>query len=171
MLKGLTFTFVPTICTSNQIIDLVIVTHFHLDHIGALTMLTEVYDYRGPIYMTHPTKAMAALALKDFGKMLTEKIPEKIRVAAFTDAMVDRCIARVTAIDLHETGLEETRLRLGISSTCPDECLHTRTRAHPSAGGVRAANHPVLRRARPRRCHVRGPGHDRGRLCSVHRRL
>ena len=70
-------------------------------------MLTEVHGYRGPIYMTHPTKAMAILALKDFSKLLSEKIPEKIRLAAFTDAMVDRCVARVTGISLHENGRQK----------------------------------------------------------------
>ena len=42
-----------------EALDLVIVTHFHLDHIGALPILTELKGYHGPLYMTHPTKAIA----------------------------------------------------------------------------------------------------------------
>ncbi|CAI7929167.1 unnamed protein product, partial [Closterium sp. NIES-54] len=34
------------------IIDCVIVTHFHLDHCGALPYFTQVCGYQGPVYMT-----------------------------------------------------------------------------------------------------------------------
>ena len=53
----------------NDIIDLVIITHFHLDHCGALPLLTETYGYNGPILMTHPTQAISPLLLKDYSKI------------------------------------------------------------------------------------------------------
>lgn len=46
-------------------IDAVLITHFHLDHIGALPHLTEVLGYDGPIYMTEATLALSRLLLHD----------------------------------------------------------------------------------------------------------
>ena len=42
-------------------IDCVVITHFHLDHCGGLPHLTEELGYRGPIYMSAPTAAIASL--------------------------------------------------------------------------------------------------------------
>lgn len=44
-------------------LDCVIISHFHLDHCGALPFMTEMVGYSGPIYMTHPTKAIAPILL------------------------------------------------------------------------------------------------------------
>lgn len=46
-------------------IDLVLISHFHNDHCGALPYFTEQYGYDGPIIMTHPTKAIIPLMLED----------------------------------------------------------------------------------------------------------
>jgi len=54
-------------------IDAVVITHFHLDHIGALPLLTEVLGYRGPVIMTVPTKAIAPLMLSDYHKVLSQR--------------------------------------------------------------------------------------------------
>lgn len=47
----------------SDFIDCVIISHFHLDHCGALPFMTEMVGYNGPIYMTHPTKAIAPILL------------------------------------------------------------------------------------------------------------
>jgi len=46
-------------------IDLVLISHFHNDHCGALPYFTEQFGYDGPIIMTHPTKAIIPLMLED----------------------------------------------------------------------------------------------------------
>ena len=46
-------------------IDAVVITHAHLDHIGMLPLLFK-YGYRGPVYMTEPTRDIAILVLQDF---------------------------------------------------------------------------------------------------------
>jgi integrator complex subunit 11 len=43
----------------------VLVTHFHLDHCGALPVFTEMCGYRGPVLMTYPTRALLPLMLED----------------------------------------------------------------------------------------------------------
>lgn len=47
----------------DSFLDCVIITHFHLDHCGALPYMTEMVKYSGPIYMTHPTKAICPILL------------------------------------------------------------------------------------------------------------
>ena len=43
-------------------------SHFHLDHCGALPYFSEMCGYEGPIYMTHPTKAICPILLVSLGK-------------------------------------------------------------------------------------------------------
>ena len=56
----------------NDVVDLVIITHFHLDHCGALPYLTEQFKYKGPILATTPTKAMVPYMLEDFRKVSSD---------------------------------------------------------------------------------------------------
>lgn len=46
-------------------IDLILVTHFHIDHCAALPYFTERTNFTGKIYMTHATKAVMKLLLSD----------------------------------------------------------------------------------------------------------
>ncbi len=46
-------------------LDAVVISHAHMDHVGLAPMLYK-YGYRGPIYMTPPTRDIAALMLQDF---------------------------------------------------------------------------------------------------------
>ncbi len=46
-------------------IDMVLITHFHLDHCAALPYFTEHTNFKGKIYMTHATKAVMRLLLAD----------------------------------------------------------------------------------------------------------
>jgi integrator complex subunit 11 len=59
--------------TINQTVHLVLLTHFHLDHCGALPYLTEYHGYNGPIYASTPTKALLPLMLEDYRKVITEQ--------------------------------------------------------------------------------------------------
>ena len=52
-----------------NVIDCVLITHFHLDHCGALPYFTEAVGYSGPIIATPPTKAIIPLMLEDFRKV------------------------------------------------------------------------------------------------------
>lgn len=46
-------------------IDVVLVTHFHIDHCAALPYFTEKTNFNGRIFMTHATKAVMKLLLSD----------------------------------------------------------------------------------------------------------
>ena len=83
-----------------DIIDLVIVSHFHLDHCGALPYFTEAVGYSGPIVATPPTKAIIPLMLEDFRKI---SVAQKGGVDAFSAEMIKNCIDKIQTIQLHET--------------------------------------------------------------------
>lgn len=50
-------------------IDMVLITHFHLDHVGALPYFLEKTTFKGKVFMTHPTKAIYKWLLLDFVKV------------------------------------------------------------------------------------------------------
>ncbi|MGC8566204.1 MAG: beta-CASP ribonuclease aCPSF1 [Caldisphaera sp.] len=46
-------------------LDAIVISHAHMDHMGLLPILYK-YGYRGPVYMTPPTRDITVLMLKDF---------------------------------------------------------------------------------------------------------
>ncbi|GJW03284.1 cleavage and polyadenylation specificity factor subunit 3-II [Tanacetum coccineum] len=83
----------------DSVLDCIVITHFHLDHIGALPYFTEVCGYNGPIYMTYPTKALAPIMLEDFRKVLEDRKENNY----FTNEHILSCMKKVTALDLKQT--------------------------------------------------------------------
>ncbi|KAF2356596.1 Beta-Casp domain [Trinorchestia longiramus] len=81
-------------------LDCVIISHFHLDHCGALPYMTEMVGYTGPIYMTQPTKALCPVLLEDMRKVAVER---KGETNFFTSSMIKDCMKKVTTVALHET--------------------------------------------------------------------
>lgn len=49
-----------------------LISHFHLDHCGALPYMTEIVGYNGPVLMTAPTKAMIPYMLEDFKRVVLD---------------------------------------------------------------------------------------------------
>ncbi|CAH1766731.1 8891_t:CDS:2 [Entrophospora sp. SA101] len=81
-------------------LDCVIISHFHLDHCGALPYFTEMCGYDGPIIMTYPTKAICPILLEDYRKITVER---KGETNFFTSEMIKDCMKKVTAVNLHQT--------------------------------------------------------------------
>ena len=53
---------------------------------------TEQCGYDGPIYMSHPTKAIAPILLADYRKISVERYGEE---NFFTDQMIKDCMRKV----------------------------------------------------------------------------
>lgn len=83
-----------------EFLDCVIISHFHLDHCGALPYMSEMVGYDGPIYMTHPTKAICPILLEDFRKITVDK---KGETNFFTSQMIKDCMKKVVPLNLHQT--------------------------------------------------------------------
>ena len=94
------FTYIASDGPLTPYVDCVIVSHFHLDHCGALPYMSEMIGYTGPIYMTHPTKAIAPILLEDMRKVCVEKKGEQ---NFFTSQMIKDCLKKITAVSLHES--------------------------------------------------------------------
>lgn len=86
--------------TCTEFLDCVIISHFHLDHCGALPYFTEMCGYMGPIYMTQPTKAICPILLEDYRKITVEKKGEQ---NFFTSQMIKDCMRKVITVNLHQT--------------------------------------------------------------------
>uniref|UniRef100_A0A8C1GG61 Integrator complex subunit 11 n=1 Tax=Cyprinus carpio TaxID=7962 RepID=A0A8C1GG61_CYPCA len=79
------FSYVTQNGRLTEFLDCVIISHFHLDHCGALPYMSEMVGYDGPIYMTHPTKAICPILLEDFRKITVDK---KGETNFFTSQMI-----------------------------------------------------------------------------------
>ncbi|XP_027360928.1 cleavage and polyadenylation specificity factor subunit 3-II isoform X2 [Abrus precatorius] len=94
------FTLISPNRDFNSALSCIIITHFHLDHIGALAYFTEVCGYNGPVYMTYPTKALAPLMLEDYRKVMVDRQGEEEH---FTSDHIAECMKKVIAVDLRQT--------------------------------------------------------------------
>lgn len=82
-------------------IDVLLVTHFHLDHAASLPYLTERTNFKGRIFMTHPTKAVIRLLLGDYLRLLEMK-NAKAEDILYTEADLLSCIQKIELIDFHQ---------------------------------------------------------------------
>lgn len=94
------FSYISKTGNYTDILDAIIISHFHLDHCGALPFFTEMCGYDGPIYMTHPTKAICPILLEDYRKITVER---KGETKFFTSNMIKNCMKKVIPINLHQT--------------------------------------------------------------------
>lgn len=85
--------------TINNVVDLVIITHFHLDHCGALPYLTEHHGYKGPILTSTPTKALLPIMLEDYRKVMEGGKKEE-QFYSFGVPEVKNCTSKVKSIGL-----------------------------------------------------------------------
>ena len=103
------FSYVTTDEPLTEHIDCVIISHFHLDHCGALPYMTEMVGYNGPIYMTVPTKAIAPILLEDMRKVAVDKKGEQ---NFFTSVMIKDCMKKVVAVNLHQVVQVDAELEI-----------------------------------------------------------
>lgn len=79
-------------------IDVVFITHFHLDHAAALPFLTEKTNFKGRVYMTHPTKAILKYLLTDFIRVINSNSNTDF----YSEKDLKNCYDKITPIDYHQ---------------------------------------------------------------------
>jgi cleavage and polyadenylation specificity factor subunit 3 len=75
-------------------IDVLLVTHFHLDHAASLPYLTERTSFKGRIFMTHPTKSVIRLLLGDYLRLL-QMNKAKEEDVLYTETELQTCLDKV----------------------------------------------------------------------------
>jgi integrator complex subunit 11 len=83
-----------------NIVDLLVISHFHLDHCGALPFFTELLGYKGPILCSQPTKAILPVTLEDFRKVMSEY---KGQISILRPEQIKNCVAKIQTIEINET--------------------------------------------------------------------
>ena len=93
---------------ASSYLDAVLVSHFHLDHCGALPYLVDFFNYQGPVVLTHPTASIVPIMLADFMKVQLSEDGGGGEGAssggfAYSQRMIDDACALFKKIELLET--------------------------------------------------------------------
>nr|CAB3233529.1 cleavage and polyadenylation specificity factor subunit 3 [Phallusia mammillata] len=79
-------------------IDLLLVTHFHLDHAGGLPWFLQKTPFKGRVFMTHATKAIYRWLLSDYIKVSNISTEDQL----YTEADLEESMTRIETINFHE---------------------------------------------------------------------
>ncbi|KAF9586674.1 Cleavage and polyadenylation specificity factor subunit 3 [Lunasporangiospora selenospora] len=79
-------------------IDVLLITHFHLDHAAGLPYFTERTSFKGRIFMTHPTKAIFKWLLSDYVKVSNVGANEML----YDEAQLAACYDKIETVDYHQ---------------------------------------------------------------------
>ncbi|ORX58037.1 Metallo-hydrolase/oxidoreductase [Hesseltinella vesiculosa] len=79
-------------------IDVLLVTHFHVDHAASVPYLMEKTDFKGRVFMTHPTKAIYKWMLSDYLRISNIDDEDQL----YNDEDLTNSFHRIEAIDYHQ---------------------------------------------------------------------
>ncbi|KAK0183512.1 hypothetical protein PV327_001549 [Microctonus hyperodae] len=79
-------------------IDLVLITHFHLDHCGALPWFLQKTNFKGRCFMTHATKAIYKFVILDYIRI--NRVGTKRLL--YDEADLEASMDKIETIDFHE---------------------------------------------------------------------
>jgi len=127
-------------------VDVMLVTHFHLDHCAAVPYVVGRTNFKvsiskvsmldqqksgwysvlvqGRVFMTHPTKAIVGTLLKDFVKVSGGRTDG----ALYSEKDLEKTLDLTEVIDFHQT-IEVDGIQVR-SQICLPVCAHARTACH-----------------------------------------
>lgn len=86
-------------------VDVLLISHFHLDHAASLPYVMQRTNFHGRVFMTHPTKAIYRWLLSDFVKVTSigsSNLSDKDE-NLYTDEDLADSFDRIETIDFHST--------------------------------------------------------------------
>lgn len=85
-------------------VDILLVSHFHLDHAASLPYVMQHTNFRGRVFMTHPTKAIYRWLLNDFVKVTSIGDDSQMNSSIlYTDEDLKESFDRIETVDFHST--------------------------------------------------------------------
>lgn len=81
-------------------VDVLLISHFHLDHAASLPYVMEHTNFKGRVFMTHPTKAIYRWLLGDFVRVSTAPDSQN---SLYSEADLSSSFDRIETIDYHST--------------------------------------------------------------------
>jgi len=79
-------------------IDLLLVSHFHLDHAAALPYFLAKTTFKGRVFMTHPTKAIYKMLLTDYVKVSNIAVEDIL----YNEDDLKESMDKIDQIDYHQ---------------------------------------------------------------------
>ncbi|KAI9838058.1 MAG: endoribonuclease ysh1 [Sarea resinae] len=84
-------------------VDVLLISHFHLDHASSLPYVLAKTNFRGRVFMTHPTKAIYKWLIQDSVRVSNTSSSAEQRVQLYTEADHLSTFPQIEAIDYHTT--------------------------------------------------------------------
>ncbi|KAI8967624.1 beta-lactamase-like protein [Mycotypha africana] len=79
-------------------IDVLLVTHFHVDHAAAVPYVMEKTTFKGRVFMTHPTKAIYKWLMNDYLRISNIGDEDQL----YTEEDLLKSFHRIEAVDYHQ---------------------------------------------------------------------
>ncbi|WBW74299.1 mRNA cleavage and polyadenylation specificity factor complex endoribonuclease subunit Ysh1 [Schizosaccharomyces osmophilus] len=80
-------------------VDVLLVSHFHLDHVASLPYVMTKTNFKGRVFMTHPTKAVCKWLLSDYVKVSNVGVEDQL----YDEKDLTAAFERMEAVDYHST--------------------------------------------------------------------
>ncbi len=80
-------------------VDILLISHFHLDHAASLPYVMQKTNFRGRVFMTHPTKAIYKWLLSDFVRVSSVGTDDQL----YSESELLKSFERIEAVDYHST--------------------------------------------------------------------
>ncbi|KAL8687348.1 MAG: hypothetical protein Q9218_006454 [Villophora microphyllina] len=84
-------------------VDVLLISHFHVDHAASLPYVLAKTNFRGRVFMTHPTKAIYKWLILDNVRVQNTSSSSDARTQLYTEADHLSTFPHIEAIDYHTT--------------------------------------------------------------------